>query len=690
MTSFRNPLIGIACLSIVLGACKNDLDKASWDVGVLAPLVKTSIGIDDLITDSLLQKTPDNTVSLVYQTGLYEFTLDQMYTMPDTTFTYNVQLQYIEMGDRSIVYPITLGQIARETGGATGAFILASHGNSVPVPPISGISSNNMPIDANEFFESVTLISGWMDIELKNELPIPITNLVFQLKNQSNGVVIVRDTFPYIPPNTTVIDSADLSGQTVYGDMLGQILNMESPGSGGNPVPIDTNDALIATITVRDLNPYSATAVFPDQDIVNETQEMPLKNADNLQLNYIIIRDGFVKIDVVSTLQDTLRFDYKIPSATFQGVPFEVITKVPPAPPGGTSVFSKLYDFTGYKLDLTGINGDTVNTWYQSLIGRIDSTGNSTTLALTDSFYVNAGLVDVVPEYGYGYLGQDVYDIGPSVVPVELFKGITAGNIDLEKVKVTMDVVNSIGLDANVVLKSLISKNTSTGNTVPLSSSFLDSTVTIAEATDNPLTPAVENIEISGLEPLVENLPDEMEYQLKLQLNPNTPPPPIGTGTDFIYHDHGIRADLNIEMPLSLVANQLTLTDTSDFDLGNNNPSEDRKIKDGTFTLLVDNGFPFDALITLDITDGAGNVLDQLMMDQMVAAAQLDAGNRVSQKKLTQIKLPVNEARMNKLYNGNKIVIKAAFTTAGQPDFVKIYSNYTIDFKLVGDFNYRL
>ncbi|MCB0395887.1 MAG: hypothetical protein KDD36_04510 [Flavobacteriales bacterium] len=679
----------VIALAFMFSACRPDLDKTSWDVDVLAPLVKSSLSIEDLLTDTLLQENPDQTISLVYESHLYNFVMDSMFRMKDTTFTYNVKLQSIEMGDRSLQYPITLGQIARETGGTTGAVILASHGNNLAVPPITGISSGDIAIDANSIFESVTLIDGWMDIILDNQLPIDITNLTFELKNQANGTVIALKTFPLVPAGQVVKDSVDLAGKTVYGDLFGKIVNMDSPGSNGVPVPIDTNDALIATILVRDLNPYSATAVFPDQDIVNETQNMVLETANGVELNYLIIREGFVKIDVVSTLQDTLRFDYQIPSATFQGVPFKVQNKIPPAPPGDTSRFSRLYDFKGYRLDLTGQNGDTVNTWYQSLIGRIDSTGNSTTLSLNDSFYVDAGLIGVIPEYGYGYLGQDVFDVGPAITEVDLFDKVTAGTIDLEKIKVNMEVKNSVGMEADVVLKSLKSRNTRTGNEVALSAGIIDSLVTIGRASDHPLTPVIKNINVNGLETLIENLPDEMEYQMRLRINPNTPKPALGAGTDFIYNDHGIEASMNIEMPLSLSANGLTLSDTSDFDLGDKG-TETKKIKDGIFTLLVDNSFPFDAALTVELADAGGNVIDTLFKGSPVNSGLLDASLRVSDSRRTKLVLPVSESRMDNLYDATQLFIKVAFTTAGQPNKVKIYSTYRIDFTLVGDFNYRL
>ena len=63
---------------------------------------------------------------------------------------------------------------------------------------------------------------------------------------------------------------------------------------------------------------------------------------------------GGVSVEGNSTIQDTIKIQYSIPSATLNGQPFEIYLELPPAPVGGSISEDKFFDFSGYILDLTG------------------------------------------------------------------------------------------------------------------------------------------------------------------------------------------------------------------------------------------------------------------------------------------------------------------------------------------------
>ncbi|MCC6837336.1 MAG: hypothetical protein IT234_02245, partial [Bacteroidia bacterium] len=70
--------------------------------------------------------------------------------------------------------------------------------------------------------------------------------------------------------------------------------------------------------------------------------------------------------------------------------------------------------------------------------------------------------------------------------------------------------------------------------------------------------------------------------------------------------------------------------------------------------------------------------------------APVNSSLRATGKKLTKIVIPISESRMNLLFNTPKVVLKAKFNTSAQPQYIKIYSDYSLDVKLVGDFNYTV
>ena len=70
-----------------LFACRKDFEKPSWDVDILAPLIKTSLTLDDLLADSVIQVNPDTSIKLVYQSNIFDVDMDSLLKIPDTTIT---------------------------------------------------------------------------------------------------------------------------------------------------------------------------------------------------------------------------------------------------------------------------------------------------------------------------------------------------------------------------------------------------------------------------------------------------------------------------------------------------------------------------------------------------------------------------------------------------------------------------
>ena len=84
------------------------------------------------------------------------------------------------------------------------------------------------------------------------------------------------------------------------------------------------------------------------------------------RITKIKVKEGAVTINALSTLPDTGKIEYNIPSLTKNGVPFTSVSVIPPTINGEMTEIA--FHFDDYILDLTGqegrIGGDTVNTIY--------------------------------------------------------------------------------------------------------------------------------------------------------------------------------------------------------------------------------------------------------------------------------------------------------------------------------------
>jgi hypothetical protein len=690
----QNSLLSLLLfLSVILFSCKHEEDVTRWDTNILAPLLHSSIGLNNLVADSLLSKKSDNSLSLVYKNTLYKATIDSLFKIPDTSATSSAKLETLVLKDVVIPYSISLGAIAKQTPGI-GPFIIASNGSYSMVPAFGPVASGNIPVDAGKYFETMTLKNGTLVVRIQNQLPVDITNVIFRVVNQSDNSVVVSDTFPLIKTQGIDSISTSLAGKTINKNLIAKLVSLSSPGSNGKAVKIDTSNALVTTLTIKNLKPLSATAVFPAQNLIDNVLKPVALSLPEVQLGSVNLRHGDIVMTAYSTLQDSLYLTYSIPSATLGGTMFLRKFVIPPAPKGVRSALDLKFDFTGYTLNLAnGIGYNTLNT---QITASIQYTGKIKTLSLSDSIYFHVGFTNLLPDYAKGYLGKKTINLN-NTVPFSLFGKISSGTLTLQNVSFKLHFENGIGVDENFTIKNITAINTRTKSQLGLSGSIVgsQSPITLSRATEAPGTslrviPTVKDTSLtpanSNIKSIVESLPDKLHYELTASLNPNG----NNSGSkDFVYYGTGISASLNMEIPLNLIANKLELRDTVAFSFATIDAVKNKKIVGGQMTLLSDNGFPFDATIQVYLLDGAFNKMDSLVTNNKIEAAPVDASNKVTVKKRSNLIIPIT-GKLEKLKKTSNILIVASFSSIPSNTLLKIYSDYTIDFKLIGDFTYGI
>lgn len=69
----------------LLPSCKQDAGNAEWDIDVLAPVLTTTLTLQDLVDDSLMVVNPDSSLKLVYINDFSNLLIDTLLSIPDTT-----------------------------------------------------------------------------------------------------------------------------------------------------------------------------------------------------------------------------------------------------------------------------------------------------------------------------------------------------------------------------------------------------------------------------------------------------------------------------------------------------------------------------------------------------------------------------------------------------------------------------
>lgn len=252
MLQLRMPIAWMIAAAVALcsSGCRKDPAPPKWDIDLVAPVAKASLGIGDLIADSLIHTDADERISILHTFNLFTLKLDTVLTAPDTSFNYAYAL------------------------------------------PFAG------PIQ----FQPGTTFEASNDVTRFNLDDLQLTRLVVRsgtvnlaITNMMNGIILGNFSLPgatlagaplqlelTLPPGTpatpvTVQGSRTLDGYAFdlrgpqfasTNELATQLNYMSAPWAG--PITISGQDSLLATVSYHGIVPEYATGSFGTRQITVE------------------------------------------------------------------------------------------------------------------------------------------------------------------------------------------------------------------------------------------------------------------------------------------------------------------------------------------------------------------------------------------------------------------------------------
>jgi len=669
----------IASLAVLFQACKRE--PLSWDNRVVAPLFKTQLGLGQIDTKFLSKNPSDSSFILNYENLVYSYRMANVRAY-DTGLTASFNLKKLKLSDQTIVQQITLGQINpvfKLLNGQTAEIPEQNQGNLAPVD-----------IDASAFFETATLDSGFLDISIANNLPVNVKLVVFELTNAGDNSQVAYDSFSNIPMNGSVTKRIDLKDKTVTKQLKGSIKRLTTEASNGT-VLIDANKGVDLKLTVSQLRPRYAIAAFPSQNVIEQDEGLTVFMG-GAEVKYFKAKAGNLKIHLVSTIQEDMTMYFEIPSATKNGVVLSSVVKLPAAKPGGSSTRDEFFDLTNYLIDFRGKNPnvkDTVNTFHQILIVRLDSSGRKVAIGLKDSIRLDYRMESLIPDYAIGFMGQSLTQTGDQKAPFDLFKGLN-GDFKFKDFKVSLVVKNGIGADGRVKINSLKGENIFTKNALALNATPLNNDILITSPpfvrdayTESEIVLDAGN---SNIKQFMENLPQMLDYNLDMEVNPNGN---VSLYKDFVFDNSRVDIFLKVEAPASFSMGEFTLRDTQGIDL--KTMGDVSRIKSAKMDVRVRNTFPLGAKLQMNLLDDQLNYLESLDIDpkdQIIEACEVDAKGYPLDAVETVFTLGLGKEKMAALKSAKFIAITTTLVGSGQMQ--KIYDVSSISVSTVVDFEYEV
>ncbi len=403
-------------------------------------------------------------------------------------------------------------------------------------------------------------------------------------------------------------------------------------------------------------------------------------NLPDLALTTLELRQGAVDLRMRNKIASRVLGFFSLPSAVFPDGNNVLNASVEAGSVATPAYSTTTKDLSGARFDLRGPTFDDVNTLTTSVAAELDDEGDGATVSNQDSVIVEAAYRDLVPQYAKGYFGSRTIAIGPEVNRFGLFDNLISGILDLDRVQLRLKVENGLGIDLRVRMDQLQAINTRTGISVDMAHAIMQGPINLNRALDLggafQVTQYVNTLDNdnSNVDAFLENLPDELRYALDLELNPLGD---ISNGNDFLYYDSKLRAVLELEVPLNLIATDLVLENIVKPDLPGD--QDDQRLVHAGMDLFATNGFPFDAHVVLDIVDLERNLLSSIPVEGTISSGVLGGDGFVQSSTPSTLHVDLTEEDVDLLYGDGRFRIRIVFNTADQTQHVQLLDRYALD-----------
>ncbi len=690
-SNFLIILFALSLIGCVKDKYELEQDSISLSPTIAAPLIKASIEAKDILSaidSNLLRENGDQLLEFVYSDSVYSLSLSEIIEIKDETVDYSFQLQPLRIDDvDDAITAIRLDTVALRAGNpflSLYSSVANSCDNAFPAFPEQNIGDIDLSI-SDAAFTTATFSEGILKLELENKWATELTNVELSLKRVSDGVSIDTLRYASIPPNFSLADSVDLAGKTMEDDMVIEFIKLSSPGTA-SPVCINDNDSIIAKFSGRNFVIVAGTAIFPNQEVLNDTFSVDIDLGVGEKLETLILKDGDLVLDLDYEIKETAKLYIELPYAVKDGRSFIDSISIGAGPITKNASF----DLSGYSFDLTK-GGTGFNSIETRVRANVVSSGLPVSFDTANAVTAKVSMTSVVPSFLDGYFGaQDIsldeatqsFDIGSS----EIFQKMA-----FAKPEITLGFHSSFGIPMTISSINLKMKNDEDSETLEPGSKipFEISGANIANLGEKVTSNLVLD-NTTNIADLINLWPNEVVTGIDGSINPD------GDTYNFALDTSRLDVTLDLTIPLYGVIEDFGYVDTIEVDSAIARVFEN--VVSASLRTNVDNGFPLEGKVKFYITDESYMILDSLSSadgnDILISAATVNpsTGNVVS-KGGRQADLIADETDVNLLKNvGNKLLIFATLNTANSGNDVKIYSNQSMSLKLgiLGKFNFNI
>ena len=305
--------------SLVLNACSGDfLNLSDTDLSISpflnVPLGTVNITMSNVVPDTGLVSQDSNRFFISYNidSALTVFADSLIPELPAIQFSDSADLANVVLPNFSQAADLTLGEFGPTANLNGGIFIF---------PPLGPVYGGSQTLQGNSPVCSAVLSQGTVTLTVTNSWPIPV-QLSLALVNNSNGVTITNFVFPMILPGGSSAQTKSLVGKTFSNNMSFEIINVQSPGSSGSPVPYTSSDEISFVLQSNSIEVSSGSVVFPQSQLFTSSDFYDFGLANGIRLKKIFVKRAVIRYQVSMPIDGIVETDITIPFSDNFGSPF--------------------------------------------------------------------------------------------------------------------------------------------------------------------------------------------------------------------------------------------------------------------------------------------------------------------------------------------------------------------------------
>lgn len=631
----------------------------------------------------------DNSILLrLKQDTLISFDVNELVEIPETLPESGPETKVFDIGvllldDFSTTRSISLQELSENLPEPYKSNIPTLEGNN-PFPPIDPpVNAGSYASTAFGNYSMVTFGSGTVSLTITNNLPVVLDPVTVRLVDAGSNEIGTM-TFNNIPANGgTQTRESDLTGLTMIDNQFtAEITALGTPGSA-TPVDISMSDQIILDIHAFDVTISSGTAILPDQAFDQDSSSIDFEMTGGEEIYFIKLKGAQINYTITSNIQEDIRVNIILPSATVDGNP-AVYQEIIPYNSGNPT--DGVINLHNVLVDLTTDPIQPYNIFPFKYVLDIVSSNNLVTFDFTNDLSMEFTINNVQFSYVEGYLGKIVESFEADTISIEdevLDK--ISGTFELADPRVKFFYTNSFGIPIELAIDA--TGYFTAGNPVDLG--VAPQTISYPADTFNlfvtdTLSFDKSNSELEKL--LVFPPPMEVIYSGSVTVNPaedkNIP--------NFVTDRSRIDVGLEVEIPLAFKANNLSLADTLEIEVSDGF-SWDNINYSKIYIGVEENWFPFDLKFEITPYDSATSTTGAPMVVTLIAAANVNAEGVVEQyNSYTEI-IDLDSQFFGELTASDRLIVKVTLTTSGGgSQNVVLKTNYRLVFNigLLTEFNY--